>query len=222
MTRGQNTRGQNNRGRLIAIEGIDGAGKSTQAQLLADGLGAIHTFQFGATPVGALLRDILLDPANVNLDDKTELLLILADKAQHVSEIVEPALNGGTHVVVDRFGASTLAYQGYGRGLDLDVLAKMTLFSTGGLEPDITILLDIDLDMRSKRLGDNLDRLEQAEVACDSGPESGADTFISQVRNGYLELAAADPERWIVVDASGNSADIAATVLQHVKDRLSL
>ena len=147
-------------GRLIAVEGVDASGKSTQAQLLADSLGAMLTFQFGATGVGEVIRGVLLDPANDSVDDRTEALLIIADKAQHVAEIVAPALESGRDVVTDRFTASTLAYQGYGRGLDLGELEAMMRFATGGLEPDLTLLLDLPLEQAWQRLGSSVDRFE--------------------------------------------------------------
>ena len=147
-------------GRLIAVEGVDASGKSTQARLLAEALGAEFTFQFGATDVGRLVRALLLDPANDTLDDRAEALLIVADKAQHVSEIVAPMLESGRDVVTDRFTASTLAYQGYGRGLDLGELRAMMSFATGGLEPDLNVLLDIPTDLASQRLGPSVDRFE--------------------------------------------------------------
>ena len=130
-------------GRLIVFEGADASGKSTQARRLAERLGADLTFQFGATAIGAAIRSILLDPAHSELDDRAEALLVIADKAQHVAEIVGPALERGETVVSDRFTASTSAYQGYGRGLDLAGLDAMMRFATHGLEPDLTVLLDV-------------------------------------------------------------------------------
>ena len=195
-------------GRLIAVEGVDASGKSTQARLLAESLGAVFTFQFGATGVGAEIRRMLLDPDNDSLDDRTEALLIIADKAQHVSEIVGPALRTGQNVVTDRFTASTLAYQGYGRGLDLAELQTMMRFATGGIEPDLNLLLDIPLDVASRRLGSSLDRFEGV-----------GDGFLDRVRAGYLTMAEADPARWAVVDGNGSVDDVAARVLAAVRDR---
>ena len=196
-------------GRLIAVEGVDASGKSTQARLLAESLGAVFTFQFGATAVGAEVRRMLLDPGNDALDDRTEALLIIADKAQHVAETVGPALRAGRHVVTDRFTASTLAYQGYGRGLDLAELQTMMRFATGGIEPDLNLLLDIPLELASRRLGSSLDRFEGA-----------GDGFLDRVRAGYLTMAGADPARWAVVDGNGSVEDVAARVLEAVRHRL--
>lgn len=188
-------------GRLIAFEGADASGKSTQARRLAQRLGVAVTFQFGATAIGDAIRSILLDPANRELDDRAEALLIIADKAQHVAEIVRPALLAGETIVSDRFTASALAYQGYGRGLDLELLRSTMRWATHGLEPDFTVLLDVELDVARARLGDHVDRIEGAGAA-----------FHERVRQGYLELAAADPERWIVVDAAGTVEEVGARV----------
>ena len=196
-------------GRLIAVEGVDASGKSTQAQMLAESLGALFTFQFGATDVGGVIRRALLDPDNDALDDRAEALLIIADKAQHVAEIVGPALRAGRHVVTDRFTASTLAYQGYGRGLDLAELQAMMRFATGGIEPDLNLLLDIRLELASQRLGSSLDRFEGT-----------GDGFLDRVRAGYLTMAEADPAHWVVVDAGGSVDDVAARVLAAARPHL--
>lgn len=188
-------------GRLIVFEGADASGKSTQAHRLAERLGIEATFQFGATEIGEAIRRILLDPENRILDDRAEALLVIADKAQHVAETVGPALARGDTLISDRYTASTLAYQGYGRGLDLDLLASTMAWATHGLEPDLTVLLDVDLDVARARLGDGIDRIEGA----------GAD-FHQRVRRGYLELAAADPQRWLIIDAGGDVDEVGARV----------
>ena len=194
-------------GRLIAVEGVDASGKSTQARLLAESLGAMLTFQFGATGVGAVIRGVLLDPANDSLDDRTEALLIIADKAQHVAEIVGPALESGRDVVTDRFTASTLAYQGYGRGLDLDELRAMMRFATGGLEPDLNVLLEVRPELAARRMGLSLDRFEG------EGRE-----FLDRVQAGYRAMAEADPARWAVVDGDGSVDEVAVRVLAAVRE----
>ncbi len=188
-------------GRLIAFEGADASGKSTQARRLGSRLDIDVTFQFGATEVGGAIRSILLDPQNVRLDDRAEALLIIADKAQHAAEIVRPALAAGQTIISDRFTASALAYQGYGRGLDLELLTTMMVFATHGLEADLTVLLDVDLAVARARLGDQVDRIEGAGAA-----------FHQRVRQGYLDLAAADPDRWIVVDAGGTVDEVGGRV----------
>jgi len=197
-------------GRLIVFEGADASGKSTQARRLAERLGADLTFQFGATAIGAAIRSILLDPAHSELDDRAEALLVIADKAQHVAEIVGPALELGETVVSDRFTASTSAYQGYGRGLDLAGLDALMRFATHGIEPDLTVLLDVPWSVARIRLGDQMDRIEGA----------GAD-FHTRVRDGYLAMAAADPGRWVVVDADGTVDEIAERVDAAVDDWLA-
>ncbi len=197
-------------GRLIVFEGADASGKSTQARRLAERLGADLTFQFGATAIGAAIRSILLDSAHSELDDRAEALLVIADKAQHVAEIVGPALERGETVVSDRFTASTSAYQGYGRGLDLAGLDAMMRFATHGIEPDLTVLLDVPWSVARIRLGDKMDRIEGA----------GAD-FHTRVRDGYLAMAAADPGRWVVVDADGTVDEIAERVDAAVDDWLA-
>ncbi|MCH1434254.1 MAG: dTMP kinase [Acidimicrobiales bacterium] len=197
-------------GRLIVFEGADASGKSTQARRLAERLGADLTFQFGATAIGADIRSILLDPVHSELDARAEALLVIADKAQHVAEIVGPALERGGTVVSDRFTASTSAYQGYGRGLDLAGLDAMMRFATRGIEPDLTVLLDVPWSVARIRLGDQMDRIEGA----------GAD-FHTRVRDGYLAMAAADPGRWVVVDADGTVDEIAERVDAAVDDWLA-
>ena len=194
-------------GRLIAFEGADASGKSTQARRLGERLGLTVTFQHGATEVGSAIRSIVLDPTNQSLDDRAEALLIIADKAQHVAEIVGPALEAGDTIISDRFTASTLAYQGYGRGLDLEVLRATMDFATHGVEPDLTVLLDVDLEVARARLGDQMDRIEGAGAA-----------FHQRVRHGYLELAAAGRERWLIVDAEGTVDEVAARIDEAVDE----
>ena len=229
-------------GWLIAFEGIDAAGKSTQARLLCERLRtecgeAVLTFQFGATDAGAAMRDILLDPAVGGLDERAEALLVIADKAQHVAEVVRPALNAGRHVVTDRYTASTLAYQGYGRRLAIDELTAMLDFATGGLSPDLTVLLDIDPGTAGeRRLGPAADTTTPHGAGCrddrrQTAPQldriesevfggSAGDSFADRVRRGYLKLAEEDADRWVVVDASGSVDEVALRVDAAVTERL--
>lgn len=200
------------RGRLIALEGIDGCGKSTQAHLLADALGALCTHEPGDSSIGPQLRQVLLGSADASLSPRAEALLMAADRAQHVAEVVEPALAGGRWVVTDRFSASTLAYQGYGRGIDLDVLGDLVAWATGGLAPDLTVLVDVPEDVGLARRGASApDRLERL------GP-----SFHSRVRHGYLALAGAAPDMWAVVDGTGSVAGVAAAVHRAVAERVGL
>jgi dTMP kinase len=198
-------------GRFIALEGGEGSGKSTQARLLADDLGAVATFEPGDTVVGAAIRAVLLDPATSGLDDRAEALLMAADRAQHASEVIRPALESGRHVVCDRYVASSIAYQGYGRGMPPDRIADLSAWATGGLIPDLTVLLDVPIDVTSGRLSTTPDRFEAA----------GAD-FHARVLDGYRTMAASDPASWAVVDGSGSIEEVAAAVRAAVRERLGL
>ncbi len=139
-------------GRLIAVEGIDGCGKSTQARILSTRLGALLTFEPGATDLGAALRRLVLGGRTGSIDARTEALMMVADRAQHVAEVIAPAMTEGRWVVTDRFTASTLAYQGYGRGLDLSELRGLVDWATGGLTPDLTVLVDVPIEVAEGRL----------------------------------------------------------------------
>ena len=190
------------RGRLIALEGIDGCGKSTQVRLLADRIGAVTTFEPGATPLGAALRALLLDRHEASVSARAEALLMAADRAQHVAEVLEPALAAGRWVVTDRYAASTLAYQGYGRGLDRVELEELVSWATGGLRPDLTVLLDLPVAVAAaRRHGGTVDRMESEAVE-----------FHQRVADGYLALAADGPDPWLVVDATEPVGSIAASI----------
>lgn len=189
------------RGRLIVFEGGEASGKSTQAARLAERLGALLTREPGGTEVGRALRALVLDPATGRLDPRAEALLLLADRAQHVAEVVAPALARGSDVVSDRYSGSTLAYQGYARGLDVDELARLSSWASGGVEPDVVILLDVAAEEAVARMSRHLDRMEQAGAA-----------FHRRVVEGYHALAAADPDRWYVVDGTGTLDEVSALV----------
>jgi dTMP kinase len=198
------------RGRFIAFEGGEACGKSTQAALLADALDAVLTREPGGTAIGARVRSLVLDPATVGLSARAEALLMAADRAQHVAEVVAPALAAGRWVVTDRFSGSTLAYQGYGRGLDLDDLRRLVHFATGGMEPDLNVLVDVPVEVgRRRRRGGSEDRLEGL-----------GDEFQERVRSGYLALAAADPGRWVVIDGVGHVEEVAVRLSAAVVARL--
>jgi len=142
------------RGRLIALEGIDGSGKTTQARMYASAVRnamVTVTAEPGATALGAKLRGLLLDPDRTPVAERTEALLLAADRAQHVAEVVEPALASGRWVVTDRFSGSTLAYQGYGRGLSLTDLRRLVDWATGGIEPDLNVLVDVPVEVSRRR-----------------------------------------------------------------------
>jgi dTMP kinase len=192
------------RGRLIAFEGGEATGKTTQARILADRLGAVLTREPGGTAVGERVREVVLDPA-ARVDFRTEALLMAAARAQHVTEVIEPALAAGRHVVTDRYTPSSLAYQGIGRGIGVEQVAALSAFATGGLEADVVLLLDLPLDVTAARLSSEPDRLEQ----------EGA-PFHARVAAAFRQLAAADPGRWAVVPADGPVDEVAARVWEAV------
>jgi dTMP kinase len=196
------------RGRLVAFEGGEATGKSTQAARLANRLGALLTREPGGTAIGERARDLLLDPAVVGLDPIAEALLMAAARAQHVAEVVRPALDGGQDVVTDRYAHSSLAYQGYGRGLPVDDLRQLSTWATGGVWPDVVVLLDVPDDVARSRSA-FVDRFEG---------EGGG--FHERVAAGFRELAAAEPEVWVVVDGVGSVDEVAERVWAAVRERI--
>jgi dTMP kinase len=188
------------RGLFVVFEGIDGCGKSTHARRVAAERGALFTFEPGDSALGADLRRWLLD-VSAPMGAVTEALLMLSDRSYHVSHVVEPARDAGRDVVSDRFASSTLAYQGYGRGLDLELLRAATRLAIGSCRPDRTLLLDVSIaEANERRARSDEDRFESADLA-----------FHERVRTGYLEMAAADPT-WVVVDAAGEETEVAGRV----------
>lgn len=186
-------------GLFITFEGPEGSGKTTQIRLLSDwlsaqGLDVLTTREPGGTRIGEAIRDVLLSPAHTEMCAEAEILLFSAARAQIVREKLQPHLTRGGAVLCDRFADSTLAYQGYGRLLDLDTLRQITLFATGGLVPALTICLDLPVaeGLRRKQGGDQAEwnRMERERLE-----------FQERVRRGYLALAAAEPQRWLVLDA---------------------
>lgn len=198
-------------GRFVVFEGGEGSGKSTQARLLADRWGAELTFEPGDTEAGARLRAILLDPATGDLDPRAEALLMAADRAHHVSTRIRPALLRGRDVVCDRFAGSSIAYQGYGRGLGADAVAALSSFATDGLTPDLVVLLEVPTDVAGARL---------AVAGSPDRFEAAGEDFHQRVAGGYRELAAADPQRWAVIDGTGTTDEVAALVAEAVDARL--
>lgn len=203
--------GRVRRGRLIAFEGGEACGKSTQAARLAARLGAVLTIEPGGTEIGKRIRSLVLDPDVAAVDPRAEALLMAADRAQHVAEVLRPALEGGIDVVTDRFIGSSLAYQGYGRGLDVDELRRLSVWATGGLDADLVILLDVPDDVARARLAGRPDRME-AEGA----------PFHERVVAGFRTLAAVDPARWVVVDGIGTIDEVAARVDAAVAARMDV
>ncbi len=195
--------------RLIVLEGGEATGKSTQAARLATHLGAVLSREPGGTAIGEAVRRLLLGPALPAPATRTETLLMLAARAQHVAEVIEPALARGQDVVCDRYSGSTLAYQGYGRGLGIDELRALDSWATGGRAPDVVVLLDLPVEVARRRRAEGT-----------GGPpdrfEGEGDDFRRRVRAGFRELAEADPERWRVVDGSGPVDEVAVAVARAV------
>lgn len=198
------------RGRLIALEGIDGCGKSTQARILAESLGAVLTHEPGATQLGQALRALVLDPSRPAPVPRAEALLMAADRAQHVEEVIRPALAEGRWVVTDRFSGSTLAYQGWGRGLATDPLRRVVAWAAGDLAPDLSVLVDVGPELARQRLAEGSpDRLERLDA-----------DFHDRVRHGFVALARADEAHWAVVDGAATVAAVAAEIAAVVAGRL--
>lgn len=189
------------RGRFVVFEGIDACGKSTQARRVAAQRGARFAFEPGDSPLGAQLRNWLLDAATP-MTPVTEALMMLADRSHHVATVIEPSLAAGTHVMADRYYASTLAYQGYGRGVDLAELHAATELAIGRCLPDLTVLIDIDVDTANERRARNAeDRFESADAE-----------FHERVREGYLTMARIDPDHWFVADGRVTPDEVAAVI----------
>lgn len=190
------------RGRLIAFEGGEASGKTTQAAMLARRLDAVLTREPGATDLGRRIRRLVLDERDISIGSRAEALLLAADRAQHVEEVVEPALESGRDVVTDRFTSSTLAYQGHGRGLDVDELTRLCSWAAAGVAADLVVLLDIAPGEARSRRGRASDRMEDEDEG-----------FHTRVAEGYLAMARAEPDRWAVVDGRGPVREVAERVL---------
>jgi dTMP kinase len=198
-------------GLFVALEGGEGAGKSTQVDLLQrwlTGLGreVVVTREPGGTPLGLRLRELLLDPSTGALAARTEALLYAADRAEHVHDVIRPALQAGAVVLTDRYIDSSIAYQGAGRSLDPADIAKLSRWATEDLLPDLTVVLDIDPQVGLRRFDAPLDRLEAEPLS-----------FHVAVRNGFLALAEQHAARYLVVDATQDPDLIQA----HIRERLS-
>ena len=188
-------------GRYITLEGTEGCGKSTHAARLAEALSAVLTRETGGTAIGQRIRTILHDTS-----------VTAADRAQHLTEVVAPALAAGRHVVSDRSVYSTLAYQGYGRELPLDELRSINEWAMGGLWPELVLLLDVDTAVLERRMrGRQLDRFEQE-----------GDEFHQRVRDGFRAMAASEPERWVIIDAGQSLEVVSAAIRAAVRDRIGL
>lgn len=205
------------KGIFITFEGIEGSGKTTQAKLLSErlkkeGYKILYTYEPGDSELGRKLRDILLD-STLKINPVVELFLYLADRAQHMEEKIKPYLNAGFIVICDRFTDSTIAYQGYGRGISIEFIKKLNKFLLDDFTPGLTVLLDLPVQyglQRNQKLK-KTDRFEMEDI-----------DFHNKVRDGYLKIASAEPERFIILDATESSHEIAEKIYKKVKSTFNL
>lgn len=199
-------------GRYIALEGAEGTGKSTHAARLAAHLGAVLTRETGGTDIGLRIRTILHDTSLTHLSHRAEALLTAADRAQHIDEVVAPALATGRHVVSDRSVYSTLAYQGYGRCLPIDEVSRINQWALHGRWPDLVVLIDTPIEVLERRMrGRQLDRFERED-----------DDFHARVREGFRTMATQDPEHWVVIDGAAGMDEVGTNIRSCVIERLGL
>ena len=201
---------------FLSFEGGEGCGKSTQARVLYRrlqryGVPVVLTHEPGGTPLGDRVRRVLKRVTGTDVSPLAELFLVNASRAQLVRDIIAPNLAGGTAVICDRFTDSTIAYQGYGRAMEMRAVEDVNYLATRGLAPDLTVLMDVPVELGlARKGGGGRDRFESEDVA-----------FHQRVRQGYLELAAGDPGRWLVVDATLPRREIGARVWRRVSELLS-
>jgi dTMP kinase len=202
---------------FITLEGTEGCGKTSQVAPLAEylrlqGRDVLTTREPGGTPIGEQIRDVLHSLDNTEMHARTEILLFQAARAQHVEQVIRPYLARRGVVICDRYADSTVAYQGYGREQSLGPLRALVDYATGGLKPDLTLLLDLDVEvgLRRRAKGGEWNRLDALEVA-----------FYQRVRQGYYELVRAEPERWVVIDASLSPERVQEAMRAAVKGRLT-
>jgi len=203
---------------FITLEGTEGSGKSSQIGPLArylrrKGFDVLVTREPGGTPIGEQVRAVLSNLENTAMHPRTEILLFQASRAQLVEQVIRPHLARGGLVLCDRYADSTLAYQGYGYQTDLEQLKAIVNFATGGLQPDLTILLDLDVEegLRRRARGGEWNRLDAFDLA-----------FYQRVRQGYYQLAQAEPERWVIIDAGRSPRRVQAELRRVVEERLGL
>lgn len=199
-------------GRYIALEGAEGTGKSTHAARLAMHLDAVLTRETRGTDIGARIRTILHDTSLTHLSHRAEALLVAADRAQHIDEVVAPALAAGRHVVSDRSVYSTLAYQGYGRGLPVEEIRQINEWAINSCWPDLVVLIDTPSDVLERRMrGRQLDRFERE-----------GDDFHARVRAGFCAMAEIDPQHWVVIDGAAGMDEVGTNIRRCVAERLQL
>jgi len=204
------------KGKFITFEGSEGSGKSTQIDLAkqyleSKGKDVLYVREPGGVKISEAIRKILLDPATKDMSDECETLLYMAARAQLVEEIIIPALNCGKVIVCDRFLDSTVAYQGYGNGVDIEKIKKIGKFVTQGFEPDLTFLFDLDVNDGFARINRPKDRIEQRSI-----------DYHNRVRKGYLEIAGNAPDRIKLIDACKSKDEIQSIVVQHIDQLLKL
>ena len=212
-------------GFFITFEGVDGCGKTTQLRLLqeflnARGYAVTATREPGGTPIGDGIRRLVLSPGASAIDGKTELMLYEASRAQHMCEVIGPALANGNIVLCDRFGDATLAYQGYAQGLPLDCIETLNRFTTGNRSPDLTILLDCPVERGLERTRERAARTGQ-DTTEDRFEQKDLD-FHRRVRQGYLAIAQDNRSRFLIVDGGGDRDAIQAIIRTAVLDRLTM
>lgn len=200
-----------NKGLFITFEGVDGCGKTTQLKLLSEylknhGYEIVVTREPGAKGLGEKIREILLH-YDGEVSSRAESFLFLADRAQHIDKIVNPAVEEGKIVLCDRHTDSTIAYQGYGRGVDINQLNMLNAIATDGKKPDLTFVFDIDVETSMSRVGAEMDRMESSGIE-----------FFNKVRNGYLDIAKNEPDRVKVIDANRTVTDISKEVVSIISD----
>ena len=208
---------------FITLEGIEGCGKSTQSRLIKEFLESkkmtvLQTLEPGGSALGVTLRKILLDPKNDDITGLTELFLYLADRSQHISSIIKPALDRGEVVLCDRFSDSTVVYQGYGRGLDPKLLHQLNSVAVNSIWPDLTLLLDLEPEIGLKRA---LTRnLQENKHATEGRFEAENLAFHTRIREGYLTWAALNRDRFVVIDAAGSREDTFTAIQKAIEERL--
>ena len=201
---------------FITLEGPEGGGKTSQAQRLAEylraeGLEVLLTREPGGSPIGDQIRNVIMQLENTDMDARTEFLLFSASRAQHIAEVIRPGLENGLTVISDRFFDSSLAYQGYGQRLSLETLKAITIFATGGLTPDLTLLLDLPVEegLHRREADGNWNRMDAYDI-----------DFHRRVRQGYLKLAAENPDRWVILSAEQSFDALQDEIRQAVMTRI--